>query len=413
MRKPAILFVNLRPRPHEGYAALVAAQKLGYEVVLLADAVPSYAREFVAGSEIVDTYQLDLALDAAQSLARHFALEGVVTWAERDVELVAHIGQMLHLPSPTPQAARRARNKFEMKQALAHIPALTPLYRKGKTLEDLESALSLIGFPSILKPVGACASKGIFQLNQWEDAITAFTALVNAARPELDPIFQQYGAEFLIEEYLPGPEYSVEGWVAQGEVIIVGITDKLTTDQFHLEYQHIFPSSLAEDIQSDIKEKTRKVIHALELDNCAFHLEGKLTSQGFRFIEVAARTGGDYITSYIIPLSTGLSFYEQTIQVAVGKKPLLPSSLPLHAGVRFILAFNEGRFRGLRNMEKALQFLAVEHVFLEKKPGEEILLPPKQFTSRRVAAFLARDRNYAAVSQTLEEIAQCCVPIVE
>lgn len=413
MRKPAILFVNLRPRPHEGYAALVAAQRLGYEVVLLADMVPSYGTEFVAGVEIVDTYQLDVALATAQSLAQQFSFEGVVTWAERDVELAAHIAQILHLPGTPPQAARRARNKFEMKQALAHIPGLVPLYKKGKTQEDLESAVATIGFPSVLKPIGACASKGIFQLGSREDAIAAFALLQNIAQPELDPIFRQYGADFLLEEYLPGPEYSVEGWVSRGEVIIGGITDKLTTDHFHLEYQHIFPSCLTSDTQCDIKAKTKQVVTALELDNCAFHLEGKLTEQGFRFIEIAARNGGDYITSYLFPLSTGVSFYENTIKVATGKRPTVSSDVPLHAGVRFILASHEGCFQCLRNIEIALQFPAVEHVFLEKKPGEQIFLPPKQSASHRVAAFLARDKSYSVVSQTLQEIAHCCIPIVE
>ncbi len=408
MTTPTLLFINLRSPDPERKAALFAARQLGYQVVLLADSIPTFGKELFTAVEIVDTYDWDQALSAARKIAQRFQIHGVVTWSDRDVELVAQIGQALDLPAPSPVAAQKARNKFIMKQALAHLPGVVPRHERVRTWSELETAIQAIGFPAILKPTGASASKGIFELHQSSDLHTAFTVLQDFAQPAVDPIFRTYGAEFILEEFMSGPEVSVEGWIFQGHVEVVGITDKKTTDPFHLEYQHIYPSALPDADQRDIIAKTIQVIKTLDLNNCAFHLEGKLTPHGFRLIEIAARIGGDYITSHLIPLSTGINFYAQVIRVVTGQQPHLETTSHLYTGARFLLANSEGTFGGFNGIEHALHQFSVEHFFLESLPGATIQLPPHHFGAQRVAAVLARHPAYASVEQTLDEIARRC-----
>jgi biotin carboxylase len=413
MATPTILFVNLRTTDPERRAAVFAAWQLGYQVVLLADSMPASIRTLFAGVEIVDTYDWEQALRAARDLARRYQIHGVVTWSDRDVELVAHIGQALGLPAPSPAAAQKARNKFIMKQALAHLPGLVPRHARVCSWPELEHAIQTIGFPAVLKPTGASASKGIFELHQPADLHAAFATLQDFARPAVDPIFRTYGAEFILEEFLSGPEFSVEGWVFQGDVEVVGITDKQTTEPFHLEYQHLYPSALPEAAQEDIRAKTEQVVKTLDLNNCTFHLEGKLTPDGFRLVEIAARIGGDYITSHLIPLSSGLNFYAQVLRVATGQQPVREAPLRLHAGARFLLAPAEGTLRGLAGIEQVLQRASVEHCFMESSPGAAILLPPRHFGAQRVGAVLVRDPAYAVVEQTLADIARHCLVSVQ
>lgn len=409
MATPTVLFLNLRTTDPERRAAVFAAWQLGYQVVLLADSRPSSAETLFAAVEVVDTYDWEQALRAARDLAQRFAIHGVVTWSDRDVELVAQIGQALDLPAPSPAAAQKARNKFLMKQALAHLPGIVPPHARVRSWSELEQASGTIGFPAVLKPTGASASKGIFELHQPADLRSAFTTLQDFARPAVDPIFRTYGAEFILEEFLPGPEFSVEGWVFQGEVTVAGITDKRTSEPFHLEYRHIYPSSLPEAAQQDILAKTAQVVKTLDLDHCAFHLEGKLTPNGFRLIEIAARIGGDYITSHLLPLSTGMNFYAQVLRVVTGQRPRWEPTLRLVTGARFLLAEAEGTFRGLEGDEEVLHQPSVEHFFLESSPGAVIQLPPRHFAAQRVGAVLVRDTHYTVVEQTLEEIARSCV----
>ena len=413
MSKPVVLFVNLRRAPQEARQILLAGRRLGYDIVLLTDNLPPHVAQLIAGSEVVDTYDFEKALAAARSLASRFRIEGVITWADRDVELVAHIGQMLGLRAPTPPAARRARNKFEMKQALDHIPGLVPRHARVRTRQDLEAAIRQIGFPAVLKPVGASGSKGIFELHKQEDVEWAFGKLQEIARPEFDPIFRHYGNELILEEFVPGPEVSVEGWIFDGEVSVVGITDKWTTEPWHLELQHIHPSRLPVADREEIMSKTRLVVKTLGLDYCAFHLEGKLTPAGFRLGEVAARVGGDYITSHLVTMSKGIDFFGELLRLVTGHRP---SSEPKQtigaAGVRFLLAETEGRFAGIHGIEKVLALRDVEHVFLETPPGGSVLLPPRGFLTARIAAVVARHPEYETVAATLEQAAKMCKVVV-
>ena len=102
------------------------------------------------------------------------------------------------------------------------------------------------------------------------------------------------------------------------EVFIAGITDKRVTPKFSLEYIAFFPSDKPEKVKDEIKKKTKLAIQSLKIDHCAFHLEGRLTKSGFKVIEIAARPAGGFITSHLIRLSSGHSFIEKIIDVAVG-----------------------------------------------------------------------------------------------
>jgi len=303
-----VMFVNLRSTPHEGRRALFAARRLGFEVVLLADRVPAFADGQLAGLEIVDTYNLEQAVAAAGRPADRFSPEGLVTWGDRDVELLA---------------------------------------------------------------LQAIATGG------------------------------RAGRAFVLETFLDGPQFSVEGWVYDGRVLVAGITDKWTTEPFHLEYQHIHPSELPPAKVAEIVRNSELVVRTLGLDHCAFHLECKLGAEGFRVVEVAARAGGDYITSHLIPLSTGIDFYGDTIRVATGDEPCSEPGESLHAGVRFPLARSEGQLVGSRDLDAVLRPPEVEHVILEQAPGETIVLPPLEFSRQRVAAVITRHPDYVRVLHAL------------
>lgn len=400
-----ILFLNLRRTVHEAYAALMAARQLGCEIILLTDKPYGVANQFVKIIEIVDTFDHDKIVEKVKSINQLYKIDGVVTWADRDVELVARLSEELNLRGPSRKAAYSARNKHAMLEALTLVKELLPTYSKVVDQISLQHAMRKVGFPAVMKPTGASGSKGIFVVNSEQEAFIAFEKLLALSSPDKDPIFKFYGAEILFEEYLDGNEFSVEGWVYNSEITIVGITDKWTTEPFHLEYQHIHPSSMPKEQQDIIKRNTSKIVSELNLNNCAFHLEAKWTSRGFKFIEIAARIGGDYITSHLIPMATGINFYVQIIKIILGEEPeaIIPNLQ--HAGVRFLLASSGGVFQGLSQAENLLGNETIRSVFLELKSGQVISLPPDNFATQRGAAVIASAIEYAAVEQALENSA--------
>lgn len=410
--RPAVLFVNLRRTRREQLESLLAARRLGYEIVMLARSVPDDVMPLLEEFVIVDTFDGDRARAAAQALAARHEIRGVASWTEADVELVATIAAMLGLPTMPVAAAHKARNKFAMKQALTHLDGLLPRFALVRSLGELTSALDSVGLPAVVKPTGASGSTGIFELRRLADLAPAMARLQQIARPEFDSVFRYFGAEFIVEELVPGPEVSVEGFVAGGSVAVVGITDKWTTDPYHLEFQHVFPTRLPAAVRQGVERMTRQVVLALGLDHCAFHLEAKVTPDGFRFIEVGARAAGDYIASHLVPASSGIDFYANVIRVATGQPLDLEPSERLYAGIRYLLAGEPGRLRGLAGLETLMPDAAVHHLFLEVPVGAEVKLPPESFRLQRVAALVARHPDYGALTSLLERAAATVRPVI-
>ena len=409
---PAVLFVNLRRTRREQLESLLAARRLGYGIVMLAARVPDHLRPLLKELVIVDSFDGDRARAAARTLATRHDIRGVASWTESDVELVASIADMLGLPSMPVAAARKARNKFAMKQALSHIDGLVPRFALVRTGDELASAVDSIGLPAVVKPIGASGSTGIFELHVPADLAPALAHLKRIARPEFDSVFRYFGAELIVEELVAGPEVSVEGFVCGGRVLVAGITDKWTTDPFHLEYQHVFPTRLPAEVRAAIDRMTGQVVLTLGLDNCAFHLETKITPDGFRFMEVGARAAGDYIASHLVPAASGIDFYGNVIRVATGQPLELTPKEQLYAGVRYVLAGRPGRLERLAGMEGAMEHPAFHHLFLEVPLGTEIKLPPDSFRLQRVAALIARDSDYQALTDLLDEAASSVRPLI-
>lgn len=397
-----VMFVNLRPVLKEAMASLCSARQLGCEVALLTDRVPPWAEPLVGDVELADTYDLDALVEAARRLQARTGCRGVVTWSDRDVEGAAHVAAALDLPGPTPEAARRVRNKYVMRRAVEHL-GVAPRFVDVRSPADARDGLREIGTPAILKPAGASGSKGIFEIRGPEDLEAACERALAVTTAEFDPIYRYYPQQLILEEFVEGAEFSVEGLVAGGVVHVVGVTDKWTTVPFHLEYQHVHPTRLAAAERETIERGAVEVVRALGLDHCAFHLECKLEDGRFRLIEVAGRIGGDYIDSHLVPLSTGVDFYGAVIQVAVGEEPTLEPRPPVPAGVRFVLAGGPGRLAGFDGLERALQHEAVEHVIPELPIGAQVELPPRAFTAQRTLAVIARHPDAERLVRFLEE----------
>jgi len=122
-----------------------------------------------------------------------------------------------------------------------------------------------------------------------------------------------------VEEFIGGDEISVEAFVQDGRLEIVQITDKVVgPPPYNVEMAHIQPSKYAPR-QSEIRNVINSIIVATGLDQCALHPELKINDKGIYVIEVGPRLGGDFITSDLVPLSTGTNMEEGLIDISLGK----------------------------------------------------------------------------------------------
>ena len=132
--------------------------------------------------------------------------------------------------------------------------------------------------------------------------------------------------DVLVDEFMTGPEVSVEIIVSVGVPHVLQVTDKLTSGAPNFfEIDHIQPTSLSCEQRRAISEVALSVVPAVGLKNSAAHAEAMLTSNGPKMVELGARLGGDWITSHLIWNSvTGIDMEKTMIKVPLGEKVHVP-----------------------------------------------------------------------------------------
>jgi biotin carboxylase len=401
-----VLFYDVRSNPLEFLPACYAARRLGLGILLITNRKRlSLPKDLVSEVRVLDTADIDASVAAGVELARTCRVAGVTTWSDKDVITAAMLTERLGLPGPSVEAARTARNKYRMRAALAASPELIPRYAEVTSLEGLLAAAEDIGYPAVLKPTSGGGSAGIFEIHSPDDLRPAFDTLAALAQPSVHQLFLAGPGQLIYEEFLTGSEHSVEGIVSGEGVSIAGITDKTTLPPHHTEIRHRFPSALPERDQAAVRALTDTVVSAFGLRDCAFHLECKVEHGRARLIECAARIGGDFIASHLVPLATGQDLYAEVIRTATGEAPRLgDGDLGLRAGVVRVVPEREGVLAGFPGLLDTLSLPGVEHVCFDRTVGDRVLLPPNDYVGHIVSSVIARTATDGELGALLDQI---------
>ena len=174
----------------------------------------------------------------------------------------------------------------------------------------------------------------------------------------------------MVEEFMSGAEVSVEAMTVNGKTEIISITDKyITQPPYFVEIAHSEPSRLEGEIQERIREVALQAIRAIRLQNGPSHTEIKVTEEGPKVVEIAARLGGDFITSRLVPLSTGVDLVGASVRLAAGEAPDLSAKWQRAAAIHFIQS-GKGKLRRLEIGEEIFRMDGVEEAVLYKKEGD-------------------------------------------
>ncbi|HCT0497752.1 TPA: ATP-grasp domain-containing protein [Staphylococcus pseudintermedius] len=412
-----LLFINLRSHKVERIAPVIEAKRQGYRVVLMTDHDPQLIDSGLDEVIEIDTYDETAVVEAVIAYHQQHHLSGILTWSDKDIELVAQLNDRLQLPGIPVSHVKNARNKYLMRMAFDQVPDISPDYENVRSEVDLRHAVARIGTPGILKPVGASGSKGIFKIESEECIEYVYETLRHATSPERDKVYHYYPNDYIYEGYLVGEEVSVEGVVQNGEVRIAGITDKAVTPEYSLEYIAIFPSDKNAALQQEIKTKATQAIQSLGIDHCAFHLEGRVTKDGFKVIESAARPGGGFIASHLIPGASGHSYIEKILDVAVGNDVTenWPTFDQTSKKMCFysVMAEQAGIFKGVQGLDRLVEIPGVHYVVSLKNYGDSVILPPEHFSSCFVLNIVFEAESTEAVQQKIDWIHEVIEVIVE
>ncbi len=221
-----------------------------------------------------------------------------------------------------------ATDKYEMRRALTAAGVSCPKFMQVSAVPE-EGALAGMGWPLIVKPADRSGSRGIFRAENYGQLAGAVPRAIG----------QSFQKRAVIEQFIPGPEYSCETVSFEGKHHILAFTKKFTTGAPHfIETGHREPSDIPHQMEASVRAQITAALDALHIRYGASHAEFKLTPEGrVRIIEVGARMGGDCIGSDLVYLSTGIDFMAAVIDAAWGRAPdLTVKRPPCRAEIRFI-----------------------------------------------------------------------------
>lgn len=310
---------------------IAIAKEQGY-FTIVADYDPK-----APGFEYADVVSTISTIDkeAVLQLAQEEKVDGLLTTSDYPVRVVSYVGEKLGLPAMTQRVAQVCTNKYEQRLVFKECGVNTPFFMKCNVESDLSS---LTAFPYIVKPVDSSASRGVEKVS---NAIQLNEAVVAACE-------QSRSGNAIVESFIGGKEFSVETLTQGGVTHIIQITEKLTRGEeqgYFVEDTHIEPARINEEEEKAIRSEVLKATNAVGVDNCPTHTEIKLWEGKPYIIEMACRLGGDYITSDLVPLSTGISMLKNLIKLSVGEKIDIEEKYHKWACVQFLNEANYYRCR--------------------------------------------------------------------
>lgn len=406
-----LLYLDTRDLPAERDAQILAANASGFQLMIATDRPEKYRYHPVDHVLKTPLGNYDAAFADIEKFVseRAIKLAGILCWKDREVELASRLSSHFQLPGYSSGAARRVRDKAEMRTAIASLGASPKHAVIGERSEFLP-ALDAVGCPSLLKPAGNSGSRGIVRIATPGscEPYDEFRRYNDSAAGDM---FSYYRDHALLEQELVGSEHSVAGLVWRGRVFVTGIADKQFEREIFMQYENTLPSRLPPDTQTAMVDVVTEAVTAVGLTDGGFHADIMVDGRGKPYIlEIGGRPGGEMINSHLIPLAYGaFSPYDQLIRIMTGAEPTLPEAMYRHpamrSGSRVVRAPRPGIIERVEGMETVARHPAVRLLMQMKGPGSAIHKPRDKFKEYEVAYIIAQcglDENIQELLSQLE-----------
>lgn len=344
--------------------AIRKAKELGYEIILV-----DYD-EHAAGFPLADVKLVVSTLDQEEVYRQALIYQPdvvITSTSDGPVRTAAYVNEKLgKQPDLSYEDSLCATIKSYMRKRLKEHNVPIPDFYAVKSWEEFKAASERLNGECIVKPADNAGSRGVVLLDgakkRDEDALREIYEYSRS---------NSRNSTVMVEEFMTGAEVSVEAMTVDGETTIITITDKfITPPPYFVELAHCEPSRLDGEVQEQIRAVTLQAVKAIGLVNGPSHTEIKVTPQGPKIVELAARLGGDFITSRLVPLSTGVDMVGASVELATGGKPQLEPEWSRGAAIHFIQGA-EGRIKKIEAEDALYHMDGVEEVVFYRQAGDE------------------------------------------
>jgi biotin carboxylase len=355
---------------------LAAAKKLGVEIVAAANYCHQLAPSW--GLAPIMALHFDRPQQAADTVLREIdgRPDAVLAVDDSGVELAALLAERFGLPGNSAHAVRRVRDKLEFRRLLEERGFPCPGFHHLPSGADPRKLLPELKFPVVVKARRLSGSRGVIRADGAEALVRAVN-WVRAIQSRADRDAEELG--LVIEQFIPGREYALEGSLERGQLTTLALFDKpdpLDGPCFE-ETLYVTPSRLPREIQDQIHQQVARICRFAGLSDGPVHAEMRINELGVWMLEVAARSIGG-LCGRVLTHFLGMSLEELTLRQAVAE-PLPVGGMAGAggaAGVMMIPIPRRGIYHGLDGLAAAQSVPGITGVTITAEPGQIIAPPP-------------------------------------
>ncbi|MDR3284838.1 MAG: ATP-grasp domain-containing protein [Treponema sp.] len=305
-----ILGAGLMQRP-----AIESAKALGFHATVI-DANPNAAA--IPGAdrfEQIDLKDREAVRDFALVLKQTQGLDAIFTAGTDFSASVSYAAQGCALPAHSFEAALNASDKIRMRGCFKKHGVPSPEFFEvdSRTAGAIDAALSQnLVFPLVVKPVDNMGARGCRLARNTAEFRDALNNAASSSR----------SGRVVVEEYMEGPEFSVDALVYNGTLTICGFADRhIFYPPYFIEMGHTMPSAYPKADIAALVETFAKGAAALGLSHGAAKGDLKLTPTGPMIGEIAGRLSGGYMSGWTYPYASDCNLTAEAIRIAAGEKP--------------------------------------------------------------------------------------------
>lgn len=280
-------------------------------------------------------YKNNIRVDSAMCFSTEIALR-----------TVAEINGRLGLVGLNMNEVLVATDKAAQREVLKKSGLPTPGFKEYKKGDDLKT-LDGIRIPVVVKPTDNAGSRGVTIVRDKGE----LAGVINESLKE-----SKYDSKVVVEEFVPGLEFTVEALIIDGEVNILGISEKKKPiNNFTVSVELFYNSPFVESHRKEIEAIIKPFLINCGFNNTITHTEiiYSYIDHLFYVVETTVRSGGFHIFDKILPGITGLDIIGITIDTLLGEKPQL-GQIRKNPGILGFFYNNFGVIKNISIVDTAL-----------------------------------------------------------
>jgi biotin carboxylase len=363
--------VTARPRvlllvPARTYRAadfILAAERMHLDLVVASDgALP-------LGGPVIGVRSADPEASARRILARAGPVDAVVAADTPMLVLAATVAARMGLPHNPADAVRAATDKAAQRRCWAAAGVPQPSFRLVPAGDCVRRAAEAVGFPCVVKAVSLSASQGVLRADDPAAAVEAARRI----RQVLDEAERPVGEPLLVEEYLPGPELSIDGVLTAGDLTVTAVFDKpgMPDGPTFEETLLVSPSRLAEGTLAAAVRTAADAARSLGLSTGPVHAELRIRDRGPAMLELAPRSIGG-LCSRALSFPGGASLEEIVLANALGRPVPAGGGPAVPCGVFMLPVPRPGILRAVEGRAEALAVPGITGLTITIPPGQRV-----------------------------------------